>query len=459
VPHLIVVGLSHHTAPVDVRERVALAPDAYPDALARVRALAEVRECAVLSTCNRSELYALTDSYHGGKDALEGALRAFEGAGAAIRDEHLFRHEGPAAVRHLFRVATSLDAMVVGEPQVLGQVKEAYRAALEQGALGPVLDRLFQRALEVGKRVRTETDIGAYAVSVSYAAVELARKIFGPLEGRAALIVGAGETGELTLKHLKAAGVGDVWVANRTRAAAEDLALALGGRAIGLESIEGALGAVDIVVSQTGAHEPVLRKETVERAMKGRRGRPLFLIDIAVPRDVEAACGQVYNVFVYDIDDLGRVVAGNRERRAEEAEKALAIVQQETGRFTEWFEGLEAVPTIVALRQRFEAVRVAETERAMGRLSHLNERDRKLVAQFGETLVHRLLHGPTSQLKHVAPGERGAEMAGALRYLFRLDDQESGPRPPDGAAPTHERGAPTGSAAQDPDPPTGGDAT
>jgi len=426
--HLVVVGLSHHTAPVEVRERIALTPQGYADALARVRAAREVKECVVLSTCNRSELYALTETYHGGSEALAAALRAFEGAGDSVKDEHLFRHEGPNAIKHLFRVASSLDSMVVGEPQVLGQVKDAYRSAGEHAALGPVLDRLFQRALEVGRRVRAETDIGAYAVSVSYAAVELAKKIFGPLEGRAALIVGAGETGELTLKHLRSAGIGEVWVANRTRETAEELALALGGRATDLAGIEKALGQVDIVVSQTGALEPVIKKDAVERAMKARRGRPLFMIDIAVPRDIEAACGQVYNVFVYDIDDLGRVVTGNRERRAEEAEKALGIVQQETGRFVEWFEALDAVPTIVALRQRFESVRAAETEKALaGKLAHLSEKDRKLVEQYGETLVHRLLHGPSSQLKHMAGGERGAEIAGVLRYLFRLDEQEAGP--------------------------------
>jgi glutamyl-tRNA reductase len=214
-------------------------------------------------------------------------------------------------------------------------------------------------------------------------------------------------------------------VANRTRETAEELALTLGGRATDLAGIEKALGQVDIVVSQTGALEPVIRKDAVERAMKARRGRPLFMIDIAVPRDIEAACGQVYNVFVYDIDDLSRVVTGNRERRAEEAEKALGIVQQETGRFVEWFASLDAVPTIVALRQKFESVRAAETEKALaGKLAHLSEKDRKLVEQYGETLVHRLLHGPSSQLKHLAGGERGAEIVGALRYLFRLDDPE-----------------------------------
>jgi glutamyl-tRNA reductase len=420
--HVLVVGLSHHSAPVEVREQIALAPEGYADVLARLAAEREVRECVVLSTCNRSELYAVTDSYHGGRETLEHALFELGKGRGGVRDEHLFRLEGAAAARHLFRVASSLDALVVGEPQVLGQVKDAFRIAGENDTAGPVLDRLFRQALEVGKRVRTETEIGAWAVSVSYAAVELAKKIFGPLEGRSALIVGAGETGELTLKHLKAAGVGEFLVANRTEATARQLAESMGGRALGLDGIEAALARVDIVVTQTGASEPVLRRAAIERVMKARHGRPLFLIDIAVPRDIEPECGQVYNVFLYDIDDLGRVVTGNRERRAEEAERALEIVQQETARFTRWFEGLEAVPTIVALRERFEAVRAGETARILGRLEHLSERDRKLVEQYGEALVNKLLHGPSAQLRHLGSGDRSVQLASALRYLFRLDE-------------------------------------
>ena len=424
--HVLVVGLSHHSAPVEVRETIALAPEAYPEALAKLAAEREVRECVVLSTCNRSELYAVTESYHGGREALEQSLLGLDGAKGRVKDEHLFRLEGAAAVRHLFRVASSLDSLVVGEPQVLGQVKDAFRIASEGDAVGPVLDRLFRQAFEVGKRVRSETEIGTYAVSVSYAAVELAKKIFGPLDGRAALIVGAGETGELTLKHLKAAGCGELLVANRTFEAAQELATAIGGRALPLDGLETALAKVDIVVSQTGASEPVLRKATVERAMKARHGRPLFLIDIAVPRDIEAGAGSVYNVFLYDIDDLGRVVTGNRERRAEAADQALEIVQAETARFTKWFEGLEAVPTIVALRDRFDAVRAQETARVLSRLQHLDEHDRKLIEQYGEALVNKLLHGPSAQLRHLGGGDRGVQLASALRYLFRLD--EAAPR-------------------------------
>ncbi len=422
--HVVIVGLSHHTAPLDVREKIALSPDELPAALARVRAHEGVREAVIVSTCNRSEIVALTDTYHGGREALAISLRALaaERGRGNLPDEFLYHFEGPAAARHLFRAAGSIDSMIVGEPQVLGQVKDAWRAAAESHALGPVLDRLFRHAVEVGKRVRTETDIGAYAVSVSFAAVELAKKIFGALGGRAALIIGAGETGELTMRHLKTAGVTDLWVANRTPAAAAALAAELGGRAIVLADVPAALAKVDVVVSSTGAQEPVLHRADVERAMKERKGRPLFLVDIAVPRDIEAGCGQVYNVFLYDIDELGRVVAGNRGRREAEAERAGAIVGEETARFEEWFAGLDAVPTIVALKAHVEALRDMETARFVKKLEHLSERDRATVVQMGEALANKILHGPVTQLRHVGAGERGIALAGALRYLFRLDE-------------------------------------
>ena len=422
--HVVLVGLSHHTAPLEVREKIALSPDELPAALLHLRTLEGVREAALLSTCNRSEILAVTDSYHGGRAVLEDALHtlARERGKGALPDEYLYRFEGPAAARHLFRVAGSLDSMVVGEPQILGQVKDAWRIAGETKALGPVLDRLFRHAIEVGKRVRSETDIGAYAVSISFAAVELAKKIFGPLEGRSALILGAGETGELTMRHLKAAGAAELWVANRTPGAAEALAGELGGRAIGLDGLARALTRVDVVISSTGAPEPVLHAGVVERAMKERKGRPLFLVDIAVPRDIEPAAGHVYNVFLYDLDDLGKVVAGNRERREVEAELAGTIVGDEVLRFQQWFESRDAVPTIVALRERVDALRDDETERVLKKLEHLSPQDRALVARYGESLANKILHGPLSQLRHVGAGERGVALAGALRYLFRLDE-------------------------------------
>jgi glutamyl-tRNA reductase len=434
VAHVVLVGLSHHTAPLDVREQIALSPEELPGALARVRSLEGVREAALLSTCNRSEVLALTDSYHGGRAVLEGALHALaqERGKGALRDEFLYRFEGASAARHVFRVAASIDSMVVGEPQILGQVKDAWRVAGEEKTLGPVLYRLFRHAIEVGKRVRSETDIGAYAVSISFAAVELAKKIFGSLEGRAALIVGAGETGELTMRHLRAAGASPLLVANRTRAAAEALATELGGRALGLDEVAAALSKVDVVISSTGATEPLIRRPEVEKAMKERKGRPLFLVDIAVPRDVEPAAGQVYNVFLYDIDDLGRVVAGNRERREAEAERAGAIVAEEVTRFEQWFESLDTVPTIVALREKVEALRDEETGRVLRRLEHLSAEDKALVARYGEALANKILHGPLSQLRHVGAGERGVALTGALRYLFRLDDATPRDVPPEG---------------------------
>ena len=431
--HVVLVGLSHHTASLEVRERIALAPGDLPAALAALRTREGVREVALLSTCNRSEVVAVTDTYHGGRAALEEGLQALareRGAGGAgggaLPDDALYRYEGPSAVRHLFRVAGSIDSMVVGEPQILGQVKDAWRAASDQRTLGPVLDRLFRHAIETGKRVRSETDIGAYAVSISFAAVELAKKIFGPLHGRAALIVGAGETAELTLRHLKAAGATTIWVANRTPAAAAALAAEVGGRSTSLDALGEALAEVDVVLTSTGATEPLIRRPLVERAMKERKGRPLFLVDIAVPRDVEPEAGQVYNVFLYDLDDLGKVVAGNRERREAEAELARGIVAEEAGKFEQWFEGRDAVPTIVALRAKVDALRDEETARVLKRLEHLSPGDRALVARYGESLANKILHGPLSQLGHAGAGERGAALTGALRYLFRLD--EAAPR-------------------------------
>ncbi len=434
--HLVLCGLSHHTAPLAVRERVALSLDELPEALRALSARAGVREAAIVSTCNRSELYAVCDDVQAGRAAVESALMEIAQTRGGVAPEHVFRLEDVEVARHVFRVAASLEAMVLGEPQILGQVKDAYRAASDAKSIGPVLDHLFRRAIECGKRVRAETGIGAHAVSVSYAAVELAKKIFGPLGGRAALMIGAGETGELTARHLSAAGVRELWVANRTAARAQALAEALSARAVGLEALAGALERVDIVIASTGAAQPVLGRPEIERAMHRRRGRPLFVIDLGVPRDVAPEAGGVYNVFLYDLDDLGRVIADNRERRAHEAAEAGTIVEHEVERFERWFGSLEVVPTLKALRERAETLRNEETEKALERLSHLSAHDRELVARYGEALVSKVLHTPMTELRRAAP-EESATLAGAARALFGLgavtpadaSEDESNPEP------------------------------
>ena len=419
---ICLAGLSHKTAPLDVREKIAVAPEDYGRILAEIAALPAIAEVAVLSTCNRTELYAAAHSYHAGRRSLELALADRARAAGVELGESVYHQHGPAAARHLFRVASSLDSLVVGEPQILGQVKDAFRAAHETGRTGIVLDRLFTHALEAGKRVRTETAIGAYAVSVSSAAVELAKKIFGALAGRQALVVGAGEMAELSLRHLYEAGVHDIVIANRTRETAEMLAQSFHARAVGLDEIGQALAGSDIVVTQAASPEPILRRAAFERAMRERRNRPVFVIDIAVPRNVEAEVGQLYNVFLYDVDDLGRVVEGNLARRSREAEHAEQIVEHETARFVKWWEGLDVVPTIVALRAKLEGLRDQETQRLLARLDHLSEADRRMVEQFAAQLVQKILHDPTSQIRNAGEAERCSALAAGLRYLFKLEE-------------------------------------
>lgn len=420
--HICLAGLSHRTAPIDVREKVAIAPADYQRALDGIATRPALRELVVVSTCNRTEIYGVSDAYHAGVEALDAAFADLGRQAGVDVGGHLYRRHGAAAVRHLFRVAASLDSLVVGEPQILGQVKEAYRAAADSSLTGVALDRLFPHAFEAGKRVRTETAIGSYAVSVPAAAVDLAKKIFGSFSGRRALVIGAGEMAELTLRHLRESGVERVTIANRTLATAAAMAREFAAQTVGLEELPAALVHADIVVASAAAPDVLLRRSQVEVAMRERRHRPVFLIDIAVPRNVEPAVAQVYNVFLYSVDDLEKVVEDNRDRRGQEAARAEEIVEQEVGRFFKWWVGLEAVPTIVALREKIEKLSADESQRLLARLAHLPERDRRLVAQFGPQLVHKILHLPTAQIRNVGDAERCAQLASSLRFLFRLDD-------------------------------------
>ncbi len=423
--HLCLVGLSHKTAPVEVREKVALAPSEYPRALALLSHDGALGECAVLSTCNRTELYALSRSYHDGVRALETSLQVHaRGAGVEV-ESHLYRLHDVEAVRHLFRVAASLDSLVVGEPQILGQVKEAYRIATESAAVGAVLGRVFQQALAAGKRVRAETGIGTLPVSVSSVAIELSEKIFGSLAERSVLVVGAGDTARQTLHLLKSAGVARITIANRTLDSARDLSETFSARAVSLDELPSVLPEADIVIASATSPQPLLHRAHFEAALKSRRGRPMFVVDIAVPRNVDSEAAHVYNLYLYDIDDLQRVVSSNAGRRAREAKKAEGVVGEEVERFAEWWQGLEAVPTLVALRRRFESLRDEEAERFLSRLRHLDEGDRELVRQFGASLVNKLLHEPSVQLRQSGGAERSATLAASLRCLFGLEDKDA----------------------------------
>jgi glutamyl-tRNA reductase len=423
---LFAVGLSHRTAPVELRETVDFARKGLEHALADLSSRGAGREIVVLSTCNRAEIYAIGDT----DETAEQVGRFFSDYHEIAHDrvrEHLYVHRGAEAARHLFRVAAGLDSLVVGEPQILGQVKAAYAAASDGQFTAALTNRLFHSAFTVGKRVRSETGLGEGAVSVSYAAIALAKKIFGDLKGRAVLILGAGEMAKLTGIHLQAQRVRQITIASRTLTTAQNLAARLDGVAVAWERVDQALSAADIVVTATGASEPVLTGARVDEVMRHRRNRPLFVIDIAVPRDVDPAVGQVDQVFLYNIDDLRTIVQENLARRGAELARAEAIVDEEVVKYTAWMQSREIVPTVVALRQRFEAIRRAELERLEPKLAGLPPDARARVDEVTRLIVEKLLLTPTEQLKAVSDEAMIIAYADALNRLFSLaQDQERG---------------------------------
>jgi glutamyl-tRNA reductase len=420
---LLVVGISHRTAPVELRESVDFTRAGLEAALNAFAAKGVGAEAVVLSTCNRAEVYALGES-DAAADAIGGFFSEYHGIDPATIAQHLYAHRGAEAARHLFRVASGLDSLVVGEPQILGQVKTAYATASNLQLTGAVTHRLFHSAFAVGKRVRSETGLGEGAVSVSYAAIELAKKIFGNLSGLNVLILGAGEMAELTGVHLRAQKVKQITIASRTLASAEQLAKELEGHAVPWRDLATALSTADIVVTATGATDPVLTTSMVDEAMRSRRHRPLFVIDIAVPRDVERAVGDLEQVFLYHMDDLQVIVRENLARRSSELASAEAIVNQEVTRFVHWLQAREVTPTIVALRQRFEQIRQSELRRLDSKLAGLPPEARARVDEITRLLVEKLLLTPTEQLKAASDESLVVAYAEALHRVFALSAPE-----------------------------------
>ncbi len=414
---IVVVGLNHETAPVAVREALAFPKERLPEVLARVREDVGLSEAMILSTCNRVEVYGR--STEANLDAVAEFLARCHSRPVEEIAPHLYRLEGEGAVRHAFRVAASLDSMVMGEPQILGQVKDAYDAAEKAGTLGSVLNALRNRSIAAAKRARTETAIGRNAVSVSHVAVELARKIFGDLRDRAVLLVGAGKMSEVAARQMVRDGARASVLGGRTFEKAEQLAAALGGRAAPLEALRAELGRADIVISGTGATGIVIRREDVEAAQAARRGRPLFLIDIAVPRDVAEDAGKVAGVFLYDLDDVKKVAEANLRERKKEATAAEAILEHEIRDFLEWRRSLEVVPLLVELRRRADEIRKAEIEKARRRFGPLTPEQESALEAATAAIVNKLLHEPTVQLKQMA-GNGQAEHVGFIRKLFGL---------------------------------------
>jgi glutamyl-tRNA reductase len=434
---LVVVGASHRTAPIDLRERMAFGRSEIPEVLGALRESAVVAEAVLLSTCNRTELYLMGGDEQPGVEAARHLLAQRAGMSPERITPHLYVRRDRDVVDHLFRVTAGLDSMVVGEPQIQGQVKEAYQLAREtHSAVGPAvgaaLNRLFQSASNIGGRVRSETTIGMGAASISTAAVDLAKKIFGSLRGRRAMVLGAGEMSEVTLECLHAEGMSSTIVANRTFDRARQMAARWNGVAIGFDSFEASLADVDVMVCSTAAPHPVVTRARLRRAVPGGLSRPLCIIDIAVPRDVEPAVGDEPNIFLYNIDDLRQIVGDNLDRRRAEVPQAERIILSGVDEFWTWYSGLAVVPTIRDLRHRTEQLRQEEVERLLRRLGHLSPEDQQAIDALTRSLLNKILHMPTVRLREAVGNGRGTTVLDALRYLFELDpaagtDAEVGP--------------------------------
>lgn len=418
--NIIVVGLSHHTAPVEIRERVAFAPTAMSKPLHQLLALPAVTEGVIVSTCNRVELYATSRDAEAGIAQLRRFLADYHQIPLEELEKHLYDYRGEDAIRHVFRVASSLDSMVIGEPQILGQIKTAYGYAAEFKTVGLILNRFLHKAFSVAKRVRTETEIASNAVSVSFAAVELARKIFGTLNDKTVLLIGAGEMCELAARHFLNNGVAQVMVTNRTFERAEKLAAEFKGKAVPFDDFPLHLHKVDIILTSTGAPNFILGHKKVEEVIRQRKYQPMFFIDIAVPRDIDPKVNDIDNCYLYDVDDLQGVVQSNLKERHKEAKKAEAIIDQEIGQFFRWLGSLDVVPTIVALRGKLEEIRRGELEKTFSNLKDLGDKERRAIEALTAAIVNKVLHQPTKVLKQAQDDAAGDGYVDAVRALFDI---------------------------------------
>jgi len=420
--NIIVVGLSHKTAPIEIRERLAVPESRQGEALSRLCSYPGIREGILLSTCNRVEVYAVVEQLESGYARVQEFLADTHlSLSSEQLTPHLYWHADDHAIGHLFRVAASLDSMIVGESQILGQLKDAFEVALAHKRSGVILNKVVKKAISVAKRVRTETKIAETAVSVSYAAVELAKKIFSNLGEKTVLLVGAGEMGKLAAKHLIANGVQRVMITTRDSHSAIDLAKRFNGVPIPFDEFRSELAAADIVLCSTGASQYLIRTEDIQKAVRQRMNRPIFLIDISVPRNIEPSVKDVDNAFLFDIDDLEMRVEQNREERQHEALRAERMVKDEVGVIGQWLKSLEVIPTIVALRNRAEEIKRSELDKTWGRLGSLSPEERGVVEGLASAIVNKLLHGPLVTLKAEAHSAGGTMFVEAARRFFNLD--------------------------------------
>ena len=418
---ILTVGFSHKSAPVEIREKLNFPEHSQPEALAKLASYPAIKGCVILSTCNRTEVSAVTTDVEAGITAVKNFLCRHSGLQEGQINQYLYVHTLYEAVRHLFRVSAGLDSMVLGESQILGQVADAYRVACDHGATNKVINSLFQNAISVGKRVRTETGIDKQAVSISYAAVELAKQFFGRLENLSVMILGAGEMSELTAKHLVANGVDKVMVANRSFERAVALAGQFGGTAIRFEEIFEHMCAVDIVISATAAPEYIINPEQLEKIMVRCPERNIFLIDIAVPRDINPAVSRVPGVKLYDIDALRNVVDRNFAEREAAAVECEKIIAEEMDAFLKWHNSLFVVPTVVALKEKGNRIKEAELARALDKLGTLTDKQRNVIGSMASSIINQLLHDPVTNLKEYASTHQGHLYTEILQNLFNLE--------------------------------------
>jgi glutamyl-tRNA reductase len=424
--NIILVGLNHKTATVEMREQLTLScAEGNGQPLSQIMRIPGIKEALLLSTCNRFEILANgAAGAHGepfikGIKSLMGSIGRFSGGDF---DRCLYAYHNEAAVRHLFRVASSIDSMVMGEPQILGQVKDAYRTSVEQNAAGPVLNKLLHHAFRVAKKVRTETAIAENAVSVSFAAVELAKKIFGDLKGKVILLLGAGEMAELAAGHLINQGIGKIIVANRTHERAIRFAEEFHGVPAAFDQLGEILKEVDIVIGSTGSPSYLITKDMIAQALRRRKNRLIFLIDIAVPRDIDPAVNEIDNVYLYNIDDLQGVVDENIKNRLIEAQKAEEIIGTEVIRFSDWFSTLKIVPTIVSLRKKMEDIASGELEKSLSWIKELDPAQQENIRILTGSILNKVLHDPVNSLKEESNGSGATAYVEAVRKLFKLEE-------------------------------------
>ncbi|MBI5638974.1 MAG: glutamyl-tRNA reductase [Nitrospirae bacterium] len=419
---VLVLGVNHITATVEIREKLAFNGPKLEEGVSGLRQVPEVREVAVLSTCNRVELYTCVNTIAAASENIRNFLATFHGMQRSEFEKSLYVHSGSDAVRHVFRVASSLDSMVLGEPQILGQIKDTFDFALSKKSTGILLNKLMKKAISTAKRVRTETKIAENAVSISFAAVELAKKIFTNLAGKSFMLLGAGEMAELAARHLVNNGVQDVMVVNRTYERGCELAREFNGRPVKFEDFLHELVNTDIIICSTGAPSYVLLKDQMHKVMKERKHRPVFIIDISVPRNIDPEINDVDNVYLYNVDDLQGVVHSNIHERKKEAEKAEAIIDEEVEKFNRWLSSLDSVPTIVALRQKAEEIKREELDRFKNRFSDLGEEKTKAVEYLASAITNKLIHPPTVALKEDT--EDRDELIAMIKKLYAIDGDD-----------------------------------